>query len=156
MEAALPKKVFRLLKFGKMESGTVCNAISGHTHLEGSLRAFQDDVFYSLRAGLVSIGKDVERQSGCTVNIYMNDGYPAVMNPADLYKRVKKIAEFRELEEPSMIADDFAWFQKTLPGMFFFLGVGDTPALHADDFNFNEAVLMKGADFFESLAENFK
>ena len=156
LEAALPKNIFRLLKFGKFQSGTVCNAISDHTHMEGSLRAFQDEVFYSLRAGLVSIGKDVERQTGCSVNIYMNDGYPAVMNPPDLYKRVKKVAEFRELEEPSMIADDFSWFQKSLPGMFFFLGVGDTPALHADDFNFNEDVLTKGADFFEALAENFK
>ena len=156
LEAALPKKVFRLLKFGKFTSGTVCNAISDHTHMEGSLRAFQDEVFYSLRAGIVSVGKDVERSTGCTVNIYMNDGYPAVMNPGDLYKRVKKVADFAELEAPSMIADDFAWYQKTIPGLFFFLGTGDTPALHADDFNFDEQILLKGADFFEALAENFR
>ena len=156
MEAALPKKVFRLLKFGRMESGTVCNAISGHTRLEGSLRSFQDEVFYSLRAGIVSIGKDIERLTGCTVNIYMNDGYPAVMNPGDLYDRVRKIADFRELEAPSMITEDFSWYQKTLPGMFFFLGAGDVPALHAEDFNFDEQILVKGADFFEKLAENFQ
>ena len=156
LEASLPRKVFRLLKFGKFESGTVCNAISDHTHMEGSLRAFQDDIFYSLRAGLVSIGKDIERQTGCTVNIYMNDGYPAVMNPPDLYKRVHKIVDFEELAEPSMIAEDFSWYQKTLPGIFFFLGTGDTPALHADDFNFNEDILLKGADFFEELAEKFQ
>ena len=56
LEKALPKKVFRLLKFGKLESGSVRNAISDHTHMEGSLRAFQDDIFYSLRAGLVERG----------------------------------------------------------------------------------------------------
>ena len=156
MEAALPPKVFRLLKFGKMQSGTVCNAISGHTRLEGSLRAFQDDVFYSLRAGIVSIGKDIERTTGCSVNIYMNDGYPAVMNPGDLYDRVKKAVPFRELEKPSMITEDFSWYQKSLPGMFFFLGLGDTPALHADDFDFDEEILVKGADFFEHLAERFE
>ena len=155
MEAALPKKVFRLLKFGKMESGTVCNAISDHTKLEGSLRAFQDDVFYSLRAGIVSIGKDIERRTGCTVNIYMNDGYPAVMNPGDLYDRVKKLVDFKELETPSMITEDFSWYQKSLPGLFFFLGLGNTPALHADDFNFDEALLVKGADFFEELVEKY-
>ena len=156
LEAALPPKVFRLLKFGKMESGTVCNAISGHTHLEGSLRAFQDDIFYSLRAGIVSIGKDIERSSGCTVNIYMNDGYPAVLNPATLYNRAMAAAPFAALEKPSMITEDFSWYQKTLPGMFFFLGLGDTPALHADNFNFDENVLRKGADFFEQLAVNFQ
>lgn len=156
MERALPKNVFRLLKFGKLQSGTVCNAISGHTRLEGSLRAFQDDVFYSLRAGLVSIGKTVERNTGCTVSIYMNDGYPPVMNPAKLYKKVKNLVSFEELPAPSMITEDFSWYQKTLPGMFFFLGIGETPALHADDFDFNQQVLVKGADFFEKLAENYQ
>ena len=155
-EKALPKKVSRLLKFGKFESGTVCNAVSEHTHLEGSLRAFQDDVFYSLRAGIVSIGKEVERSSGCTVSVYMNDGYPAVMNPMKLHERVRKSVGFFELPAPSMVTEDFSWYQKTLPGMFFFLGVGDTSPLHADDFNFNEEVLVTGADFLEDLAENFR
>lgn len=156
LEKALPKKVFRLLKFGKFQSGSVRNALSDHTHMEGSLRAFQDDIFYSLRAGLVSIGKDVERATGCTVNIYMNDGYPAVLNPADLHKRVKKAAGFFELDKPSMITEDFSWYQRKMPGMFFFLGAGDVPALHADDFDFDESILLKGADFFEELAENFQ
>ena len=155
MERALPKKVYRLLKFGKFESGTVCNAISEHTHMEGSLRAFQDETFFALRAGLVSIGKDIERSTGCTVNIYMNDGYPAVMNPEDLYKTVRRAVGFFELPEPSMIAEDFSWYQKKLPGLFFFLGTGDSPALHADDFDFDESILIKGADFFEELAVSF-
>ena len=42
-----------------------------------------------------------------------------------------------------------------MPGLFFFLGAGDVPALHADDFHFNEQILVKGADFFEELAEKF-
>lgn len=156
MEGALPKKVFRLLKFGKFESGTVCNAISDHTHIEGSLRAFQDEIFYSLRAGIVSVGKEIERSSGCSVSIYMNDGYPAVMNPMGLHERVRKAVGFFELDKPSMVTEDFSWYQRSLPGMFFFLGVGDTPALHSADFNFNEEVLEKGADFLEELAENFR
>ena len=156
MEAALPKKVFRLMKFGKLESGTVCNAISGYTKMEGSIRAFQDEVFYSLRAGIVSIGKEVERRTGCTVSIDMNDGYPAVMNPPALYDKVRSVVDFQELEVPSMITEDFSWYQKTLPGIFFFLGLGDTPALHADDFNYDEQLLVKGADFFEALAEKYQ
>ena len=118
LEAALPKKVFRLLKFGKFESGTVCNAISDHTHMEGSLRAFQDEVFYSLRAGIVSIGKDVERSTDCTVNIYMNDGYPAVMNPPELVAKVQKIAPVKLLDVPSMTSEDFAEYQLLVPGVF--------------------------------------
>ena len=39
--------------------------------------------------------------------------------------------------------------------MFFFLGLGDVPALHTNNFDFDEAVLTVGADFFEQIAENF-
>lgn len=155
LEGALPKRIFRLLKFGKFESGRVCNALSDHTRIEGSLRAFQDDVFYSIRAGIVSIAKDIERAYGCTVNVYMTEGYPAVMNPPELHKRVRKAVGFFELDGPSMTAEDFSWYQKSLPGMFFFLGVGDTAPLHSDTFDFDEEILLKGVRFFEDLAEAF-
>ena len=155
MEKALPDGVFRLLKFGKFQSGTVRNALSAHTHMEGSLRAFQDEVFDGLAQGLKDIGREVEADFGCTVAIHMSSGYPAVMNPEGLYRQVKKAVDFQELEAPCMTAEDFSWYQRYLPGMFFFLGVGDTPALHADTFDFDESILVKGADFFEKLAENF-
>ena len=155
LETALPRKVFRLLKFGKFQSGTVCNALSDHTHMEGSLRAFQDEIFYSLRAGIVSIAKEIEGATGCTVNVYMSDGYPAVINPPELHKTVRRCVDFFELEKPSMTAEDFSWYQRSVPGMFFFLGAGDVPALHADNFDFNEDILVKGADFFEELAKTF-
>lgn len=154
MEEKLPSKVFRLLKFGKFQSGTVRNALSAHTHMEGSLRAFQDEIFDALAQGLSRIGKEVEQEFGCTVRLHLSDGYPAVMNPPELYDRVRGCVPFRELERPSMTAEDFSWYQKTLPGMFFFLGLGEVPPLHADTFDFEETILLKGADFFEKLAEN--
>ena len=156
MEQALPPDIFRLLKFGRMEAGTVRNAIAAEAHLEGSLRAFQDEVFEGLRECLYKIGAEVGRKTGCTVEISMSEGYPAVMNPPELYRRVKTMADFRELAEPSMTSEDFSWYQKHIPGIFFFLGLGDTPALHANNFQFDEAMLEKGADFFEKLAENYQ
>ena len=156
MERTLPKSVFRLLNFGKFESGRVCNALSDHTHMEGSLRAFQDEIFFSMRQGLLDIAAAVERETGCTLRVDMNDGYPAVLNPAPLYDRVRRVTDFMELSKPAMTTEDFSWYQRSLPGMFFFLGLGDVPALHADNFNFDEIILTKGADFFELLAEQFQ
>lgn len=156
MERKMPKEVFRLLKFGKFESGRVCNAISDHTHMEGSLRAFQDEIFYGMRQSLLDIAARVEQESGCRVQVDMNEGYPAVMNPPALYQRVKQAVSLRELDAPMMITEDFSWYQRFLPGLFFLLGAGDVPALHSDDFHFNEQILVKGADFFEELAEKFQ
>ena len=152
MEQALPDHIFRLLKFGKMESGQVRNALSAHTRIEGSLRAFQDEIFEGLRDGLFTIGRDLEEAFGCTVDIHINSGYPAVLNPGDLYDRVRQCVDFRELPEPCMTAEDFAFYQRRLPALFFFLGTGDSPALHTSNFDFDETILEKGAGFFEKLA----
>ncbi len=156
MEQALPSHVYRLLKFGRMASGTVRNAISAHTRLEGSLRAFQDDTFDSLRKGLDTIANQVSAETGCTVTVTSDEGYSAVMNPPELFERAQNAAPFEVLADPSMTAEDFSFYQKRLPGMLFFLGLGDTPPLHADCFDFDEQILLKGADFFEKLADDFQ
>ena len=70
--------------------------------------------------------------------------------------QVQKITPVKLLEKPSMTSEDFAEYQRFVPGVFFFLGTGDTAALHATTFNFDEEILLKGADLFERLAENFQ
>ena len=155
MERQIPEGIFRLLKFGKFHSGTARNALSAHTHLEGSLRAFQDETFETMAQNLRDIAADVEETYGCTVNLHLADGYPAVLNPDDVYDKVCGIVPVKELAKPFMTAEDFSWYQMHVPGMFFFLGLGDTPALHADTFDFDETLLLKGADFFEKLAEEY-
>lgn len=155
-EAALPDDIFRLLNFGKFQSGTVRNAISAHTHMEGSLRAFEDEVFDGLREKLFCIKADVEAKFGCRIEIWMSESYPAVMNPPELVAKVQRIAPVKLLDVPSMTSEDFAEYQLLVPGVFFFLGTGNTAALHATTFNFDEEILLKGADFFEKLAEEFQ
>ena len=156
MERQIPAGVFRLLKFGKFHSGTARNALSAHSHLEGSLRAFQDDIFEAMAQNLRDIAADVQEKYGCRMELHIADGYPAVLNPDSVYDAVRSIVPLEELAEPCMTAEDFSWYQKTAGGMFFFLGLGDTPALHADTFDFDETILLKGADFFEVLAENYQ
>lgn len=152
LEQSLPPKIFRLLKFGRMESGTVRNAVSGRTVLLGSLRAFQDEVFFGLRDGLQSIAKAVAAESGCIVTVHTSDGYPAVWNPPALFDAVRSWGlSFQTLEAPVMIAEDFSWYQRHLPGLFFFLGTGPSPALHAADFHFPEDILQTGTDFWKAL-----
>ena len=156
MEKSLPENVSRILNFGMIQSGTVRNAISGHAHMEGSLRAYDEAVFRTLYDGIFALASQVEQQTGCRITVTMNDGYPAVCNPAVLFEKAREAAPFNLLESPWMTAEDFSWYQKRADGLFFFLGIGDTPALHAKDFDFDDSILVKGADFFEKLAENFQ
>ena len=155
MERSLSPNIFRLLKFGHFYSGQVRNAISDHTRMEGSLRAFQDGVFDGMVANIRGIAGDIHRKTGCRVEITMSTGYPAILNPPELAARVREAAPYRELPEPSMTSEDFSFYQRYVPAMFFFLGLGNTPALHSDCFDFDESVLTVGADYFERLAEEF-
>ncbi len=154
-EAAYPPHIYRLLKFGKMTSGTARNAISDHTRLEGSLRAFQDEVFDGLLGSLYSIAAQLEGEMGCRVELTLAEGYPAVMNDPAVFRRVNAIAPLAEPGLPSMTTEDFSRYQQEVPGLYVWLGVGDTPPLHADDFDFDEDVLRVGADFFEKIAAEY-
>ena len=155
LERSVPADIRRLLKFGHIQSGTVRNALSAHARMEGGLRAFSDEVFFGLRDRLLEIAKEVEASFGCTVKVHTSNGYPAIHNPQELHDKVYAIAPFEALEEPSMTTEDFSWYQRYLPGMFFFLGLGDAPALHSDKFDFDESVLPLGADYFEKIAEGW-
>ena len=155
LERSVPADIRRLLKFGKLESGTVRNALSAHARMEGGLRAFSDEVFFGLRDRLEEIAKEVEGSFGCEVRVHTSNGYPAIHNPRELHDKVYSIAPFENLTEPSMTTEDFSWYQRFVPGMFFFLGLGDSPALHSDRFDFDESVLNIGADFFEMIAEGW-
>ena len=155
LERSMPEEIPRLLKFGHLKSGTVRNAISAHTRMEGGLRAFSDEVFFGLRDRLLEIAGEVEAQFGCTVKVHTSNGYPAIDNPQWLCDKIAAIAPFEHLQEPSMTTEDFSWYQRYIPGMFFFLGLGENPALHSSNFDFDESVLPLGADFFEKIAEGW-
>ena len=154
-EAGWPEGSYQLMKFGKLTSGTARNAVSCHSRLEGTLRSFRSDVVEGLKNQLRAACEQVEKTFGCTVKLTMSEGYPAVMNPPALYRKVQQLVAFSELEQPNMTAEDFSWYQQYASGLFFFLGLGDAPALHSDRFDFDESVLTKGADFFEELAEKY-
>ena len=157
LEATVPDDLAHLLKFGKLESGTARNVVSGHAHLLGSMRAFRDEVYQALIDGMKDIGRQLETEMGCSVTVEVSDGYPTVYNPPELFDRVVSSGvDFQVLEEPVMIAEDFSWYQRHLPGMFFFLGTGPSPALHSADFHFDENILQTGADFWKTLAAQYK
>ena len=155
-EQALPPEVYRILNFGFFESGTVRNAISRKTVMKGSMRSYQDGIHHYLRESLYDAARYAEAETGCTVTIDINEGTPPVINPPALLEKVRALLPVRLLDTPSMTAEDFSEYQQVVPGLFFFLGLGNVPSLHADTFHFDESILTKGADFFEALAERFQ
>lgn len=155
MAEALPGEEPVVLRFGKMISGAVRNAVSGKTVLEGSLRTFRDETQALCRQELKRIGGEIASRTGCGVEVHLSKGYPAVWNHEGLYEAVRRgLGEHAPLPlaSPTLTAEDFSFYQRRVPGLFFLLGVGDTPELHSPEFCFDdEAVLPRGLEFLKRL-----
>lgn len=150
------KDVYRLLRFGRMESGTIRNVVSSHTRIEGTMRAFQDEIYDYMKRRIHEIARGYDEKYGLKTEIDINTGYPAVMNDPQLYDETMAFLgqdSVTALETPEMITEDFAYYQKYVPGMFFFLGTGTGIALHADHFDFDEAVLDEGVGLYLKLCK---
>ena len=161
-----------ICKFGAVEAGTVCNAVAGEAKLAGSLRVFSDEMFDRARAELRTLLAQACEGTGCTGDIDFAEGYPPVTNDAALYDlSASTIPELTRLQEPLLIAEDFAFYQRHLPGLFFLLGVGEPQggsvdsaladaaddlgfahsALHTDTLMFDERLLLKGFSVYQRL-----
>ena len=153
-EGELPAEEPHLLRFGRMESGTVRNVVSDHTVMEGSLRVFSMETFHFLQRRIEEIGADLERETGCDFTLHLSRGFPPVRNDEGLVRALtEQLGEDAPglLEHPELTAEDFSFYQTRVPGVFCFLGAGDVPPLHASDFHFDETVLEKGVAFYEKL-----
>ncbi|MBR5485587.1 MAG: amidohydrolase [Oscillospiraceae bacterium] len=149
----LAEKEECLLKFGRFESGTVRNAISGKSVLMGSLRVFSNEMFEAAVKNLEETAKEEAEKTGCSVRIEFSQGYPPVRNDGELYERCLKAApNIVSLEKPLLIAEDFSFYQEHIKGVFFLLGTGTGIPLHADTFDFDEDVLSNGVELFKRLA----
>ena len=152
---ALPPEEPRAFRFGKMLSGTVRNAVSGKTVLEGSLRTYREETYHFCKEQLEAIGREIAGETGCGVEVYLNEGYPAVWNHEELYETIRAALGNDApglLDAPALAAEDFSFYQRAVPGVFFFLGVGNTAELHAPEFCFDdEAILPEGVEFLKKL-----
>lgn len=148
----LTEETYRLLRFGLFQSGTVRNVVANQAHLEGTLRAFQEETYQYLKHRLFALAKPYE-EIGATFAFEISSGYPAVINDAQLVDQVLKMdPTITLLKEPEMISEDFSHYQRKVPGVFFFLGTGTGIALHAHNFDFDEEVLVHGVEVYEKLS----
>ena len=81
--------------------------------------------------------------------------YPCVENDAAEFARVRGVLGDRLMPTaPRMIAEDFSYYQLSVPGVFVFCGCMDethSAPLHACTFDFDETALVTGLALFIGL-----
>lgn len=145
---------YKLLRFGKLTSGSVRNAVSSQSTLLGSLRCFDENDFERLKELAQNTADEIDSLYKTKTAVTLNEGYPPLINDDELVQKLKQILPISELSEPRMITDDFSWYQKKVPGVYIFLGTGTNISLHSPEFDFDESILDIGKNAYKAITEN--
>lgn len=147
-----------VLTIGRLEAGEKRNIIAKSGVLEGTIRTFSQEVYDRIKERMMDFKKGIEASYRCQINMVFRDMYPAVYNDEYLTKIFIESQEKDRIEivDPIMLAEDFAFYQKQIPGVFFFLGTrneekGFIHPLHNGRFDFDEKILAYGLQAFVNL-----
>lgn len=145
-----------LLTLGTINGGTSHNVIADFVEISGTLRVFNGELYDILKTRISAVLEGLKVATGAEFEMTENVHYPCVMNPRDMVEDFYKYLDSMEdthLVEPVMAAEDFAEYQLEVPGIFFFLGIGEEGAtpLHSTNFNFDEEVLLTGIEVFKRI-----
>jgi len=147
-----------VVTIGKIGGGERRNIIAREVVLEGTIRTFSDEVYKNIKSRIVSITEGIQAAYGCEIEVVIRDLYPAVINDTNLTEEFINGQDDNVVEiiAPLMLSEDFSYYQKEVPGVFFFLGSGNKEKkyiypLHNARFNFDEIILGYGVQVFSNI-----
>ena len=120
-----------IVTVGKIQGGTKGNIVAGTVEMEGTIRALDLETTELVKQRVKDVAESAAACCGATADVYMNTQYPPLINDEATALEMLNIAskvlgeEKAHLRtEPSLGAEDFAFFTLACPGAIFRLGVG--------------------------------
>lgn len=157
----------QVVTVGKFQGGAAFNVIPDSVAIGGTFRAFSKDSFMQLKQRIEEVIIQQAAVHRCNVTVDFDTDYrpfyPVTVNSNQLHDHFQNVAEnmlgsksIIELQ-PTMGAEDFAFFAEAIPGYFYYVGMHNDsegkPVLgHSPHFKVNENVLQYGAALHASLA----
>ena len=143
-----------VISFGKISGGNAFNVIAERVKILGTVRCLDSQLYEKLPQWIEKIVQNIASTYGAKANINFKSIAPPVYNDPELTNLLSDCAKnFMDkedivfLENPSLGAEDFAFFLEDVPGTMFRLGVageqGCAP-LHSGYFSLDERSLELG------------
>jgi hippurate hydrolase len=143
-------------------SGNTVNVIPTTGSLRGTIRTVsveQREQLHSLMHGLV---KDLADSLDLSARLTITEGYPAVVSDIEFIESLLDTArkngyesKLHEMDEPSMVIEDYSYFLHKWPGAMVYVGaaIGDQPAFnHSASAQFDEKAMDTAFSLFRMLA----
>ena len=149
-----------VLTVGEIGAGTAFNIIPETARLGGTVRTLNEELRKKMPERIEAVARGVAGGMRADASLDYTFSYPVTRNDTEAAGRVLSVAgglfgeeAVLELANPSMGAEDFAYFLEKVPGAFVWLGVGeDVSGLHTPQFVFDEGVLPRGSALLAALA----
>lgn len=144
-----------LITIGRVRAGEQRNILAATAQMEGIVRTFSNRVYEGLEERMRADIAAVDAAFGTRTEMIKRVYYPCVENDPAEAERIRGIAGERFAQaQPRMTAEDFSYYQLSVPGAFVFCGCMDethTSPLHAATFDFDEEALLPGLALFTRL-----
>ncbi|WP_160683985.1 amidohydrolase [Clostridium sp. C2-6-12] len=146
-----------LLSVTHIEGGNTWNVIPESAYIEGTVRTLNEDIRELIERRMKEITNGIALSFGGNAEVIWHSGSPATNNTEEWVEfstklgirsgyNVKKISMGLE-------GEDFAYYQKKIPGVFIIVGTGLSYAHHHPQYKVDENAILNCAKYFARLAE---
>ncbi len=144
----------------RFDAGSAFNIIPQSAQLAGTVRTLTAAMRAMAQARLTVIAEGIANLHGGTARVDYMRGYPVTVNhkeqtafAAAVAARVAGAQAVNAAAAPEMGAEDFSYMLEARPGCFIFIGNGNSAGLHHPAFDFNDAIIARGMEYWVGLAE---
>lgn len=155
-----------VISVGIIEGGNRFNIIADDVKLEGTIRTLSEDVRRQAQKFMRDTLDGVTKANSATFDLEFIEGAAVTYNDPALVEEtlptMRRVmgSENVVTRKPQMGAEDFAYYQKQIPGFFYFLGVGNkskgiTAMIHTPEFDIDEESLVIGVRLMSNVLTDY-
>ncbi len=150
-----------VVSVAKVESGIAFNIVPEVCTIEGSIRAFSEEVQEQIEERIRTIAHGIAGSFGATAEVHYTRRYPPTINTHTeiarrAAERVSGAEQVRTDFPSSMGSEDFSFFLREKEGCYVWLGTkadpdAETIPLHSSRYDFEDAALPIGAGYWVEI-----
>jgi amidohydrolase len=146
-----------LLSVTHVESGNTWNVIPESAYIEGTVRTLDENIRELIHKRMSEMITGIAQSFGGSAELIWHSGSPATNNTEEWVSFSSKVGQRLgyNVKPVSMglEGEDFAYYQKNIPGAFIIVGTGKSYAHHHPEYQVDEKAILNCSKFFEKLAE---
>lgn len=146
-----------LLSVTHIQAGNTWNVIPETAYIEGTVRTLDEETRELIPERMRCIIEGIAMAHGGKAEFKWHHGSPATKNSKEwteyVWKLGKKLGYEVTNKSMGLEGEDFAYYQKKIPGAFIVIGTGLSEAHHHPEYTVDEKAIINAAKYFAKLAE---